>query len=437
MRSLVLLAALVAGAVHAQTYYVSPKGADTNDGGFAAPWRTIQKAADSVRAGDTIEVMAGTYREHVRVGGYAQKHIGIGRPGAWITLKPYRHDKVKLVYYDPRFHGDMDKINPTTLWFFPVYCNATGNPKDCVPVYWVVKGIDISGGPLYNVKIEAPKVKLIGNKIHGSGADAVKLVQTANDVLIEGNEIYDTAHPPKKGSGKLPNAQAIDIVGADRTIVRDNDIHDINSVGMFAKGNAHDTVFENNRLRRIFGRAIQLGQSTDKELLTRGPYESYNGIVRDNLIEDSGDACLAVASSYGARIYGNRCVNVMGRTDDPSLTPRAAIYVAMESEVNQPNTDIDIHDNIVVMAPNAVRPVIQIARDAMTDPKTLHINHNVYWHPRGPAAVTFSWDQRALYDVSFTQWKARTRLDLTSRIARPRLAVVSRSPFARLARGTD
>jgi len=47
------------------TYYVSTAGNDTNAGSLAAPWRTIQHAANSVHSGDTVEVEGGTYNEIV------------------------------------------------------------------------------------------------------------------------------------------------------------------------------------------------------------------------------------------------------------------------------------------------------------------------------------------------------------------------------------
>src|SRR5215207_10548612 len=43
------------------TYYVSPDGSDTAAGTEGAPFRTIQKAASLVGAGDTVVVRAGTY----------------------------------------------------------------------------------------------------------------------------------------------------------------------------------------------------------------------------------------------------------------------------------------------------------------------------------------------------------------------------------------
>jgi parallel beta-helix repeat protein len=42
-------------------YYVSPTGTDSGSGSSDAPWRTLQRAANAVVAGDTVTVRAGTY----------------------------------------------------------------------------------------------------------------------------------------------------------------------------------------------------------------------------------------------------------------------------------------------------------------------------------------------------------------------------------------
>jgi len=46
-------------------YHVSPTGLDTNPGTLAQPWLTIQKAANTVIAGDVVNIHAGTYYERV------------------------------------------------------------------------------------------------------------------------------------------------------------------------------------------------------------------------------------------------------------------------------------------------------------------------------------------------------------------------------------
>jgi hypothetical protein len=65
------------------TYYVSTSGNDNNAGTLAAPWRTIQKAANTVQPGDTVQVRAGTYNEVVTL-----KNSGNSTQG-YITFANY------------------------------------------------------------------------------------------------------------------------------------------------------------------------------------------------------------------------------------------------------------------------------------------------------------------------------------------------------------
>jgi hypothetical protein len=48
-------------AAAGNTYYVSTTGSDNNPGTLAKPWLTVQKAANTVVVGDTVNIEAGTY----------------------------------------------------------------------------------------------------------------------------------------------------------------------------------------------------------------------------------------------------------------------------------------------------------------------------------------------------------------------------------------
>jgi hypothetical protein len=62
----VLFFLLIIGAqVYGKEYHVSVKGDDANGGTEAAPFKTIQKAAQAAYPGDVITVHAGTYREWI------------------------------------------------------------------------------------------------------------------------------------------------------------------------------------------------------------------------------------------------------------------------------------------------------------------------------------------------------------------------------------
>ena len=96
---LVVAALLPAGAVAAETYHIAPGGNDANDGSAGSPWRTLQHAADTVAAGDTVQVAAGSYAGFVmETDGRAGAEIAfVGAAGARITSSaPAGEDGINL-----------------------------------------------------------------------------------------------------------------------------------------------------------------------------------------------------------------------------------------------------------------------------------------------------------------------------------------------------
>lgn len=53
----------------AADYYVSTSGSDSNLGTLLKPWKTIQKAVNTAKGGDTVNVRAGVYNERVDLSG--------------------------------------------------------------------------------------------------------------------------------------------------------------------------------------------------------------------------------------------------------------------------------------------------------------------------------------------------------------------------------
>jgi hypothetical protein len=91
-RALFALLLLSAAPAFAATYYVDPNGNDSANGTSAAPWKTIQHAADTMRAGDTADIRAGTYAAfNITHGGtasarvifHAESSVVINHPMSW------------------------------------------------------------------------------------------------------------------------------------------------------------------------------------------------------------------------------------------------------------------------------------------------------------------------------------------------------------------
>ena len=97
-----LLMMAISSAAGANTYYVSAKGSDENPGSEAESLRAVQKAVDIARAGDTILLRGGVYREHVvlRFSGQKGKPIVLKNyPGEQPVIQPGQSGK------EPRGHG--------------------------------------------------------------------------------------------------------------------------------------------------------------------------------------------------------------------------------------------------------------------------------------------------------------------------------------------
>ena len=64
------------------TYYVATDGSDSNPGTLESPWRTIRHAAETMEAGDGVQIREGTYNENVRT-------QNSGAEGAYIVYAAY------------------------------------------------------------------------------------------------------------------------------------------------------------------------------------------------------------------------------------------------------------------------------------------------------------------------------------------------------------
>ena len=99
--SLVVLFVCVSGALGQSnsSFYVSTTGADSNPGTQTAPWRTVQHAADTVRAGSTVNVRGGVYEELVSI-----KASGNATDG-FITFRSYPGETAVLdaEHFAPRW----------------------------------------------------------------------------------------------------------------------------------------------------------------------------------------------------------------------------------------------------------------------------------------------------------------------------------------------
>jgi hypothetical protein len=171
----VLLSAVAAGGA---TFYVAPGGSDGADGSVEHPWATIQHAAESVRAGDTVHVAPGQYSRAVVT-------MASGTEAARI-----------------RFVSD-------TPWG----ARITTAGSDCSWTnrgdYVDIEGFDISGDGRLGILNLASSVRIMGNHVHdipalnsggNGGAGIDNGDYAARDSDIVGNTVHDIGDTGSPGS---------------------------------------------------------------------------------------------------------------------------------------------------------------------------------------------------------------------------------------------
>jgi len=150
------------------TYYVATTGDDSNLGTESQPWRTIQKAANTLVAGDTVYIRAGTYNEQV-------VPQNSGTSVAWITYSAYPGETVTIDGAGLTLGGREG--------LFQVYRQN----------YIQVLGLRVinayGGGSTTGIRAEyASHVIIKGNYTYGTESSGIGIWYSDN-IIVDGNEI--------------------------------------------------------------------------------------------------------------------------------------------------------------------------------------------------------------------------------------------------------
>ena len=210
------------------SFYVATTGDDSNPGTLAAPWRTIQHAADTARAGSTVYVRGGIYEELVSV-----KASGNASDG-FITFRSYPDETAVLdaAHFNPSGRSAVLTIQNKSyvrIMGFEIRNFRTAEHQ-LVPL-----GISVIGAGSH--------IELLRNNVHhieqtfagrdapGRGGNGFGIAvygtdakTPITDLIIEGNEV----HHLKTGSSESL------VVNGNVTNFRitGNIVHDNNNIGI-------------------------------------------------------------------------------------------------------------------------------------------------------------------------------------------------------------
>lgn len=208
------------------SYYVSPSGSDSNTGTLNNPWRTIQKAANTLVAGQSVKILPGTYYEKFAP-------VNSGTSGAYIL---YTADPGTVVLdgsgvamsTDSKGDGLVQilgksyiKVENLTLRNASVNCvNISNNSSGTAAAFIEINGLTIQNCNKVGIRARfANNLVFKNNQINHINYSSGIGVWWSSDVLVDHNTITN-AHYYHECQGAYD--EALTISASSRFEVRYN-----------------------------------------------------------------------------------------------------------------------------------------------------------------------------------------------------------------------
>ncbi len=449
MKVLTLFAFVVCvGSAFGQTntsYYVSTAGNDSNSGTQAAPWRTVQHAADTARAGSTVNVRGGIYEELVSI------HASGNASDGFITFRSYPGETAIL---------DAAHFTPSGRQAILTIHNQS---------YVRIEGFEIRNfrtavhrlSPLgISVMGSGSHIELLKNNVHhieqtfdgrdapghGDNGFGIAVYGTdaktpITDLIIDGNEV----HHLKTGSseslvvnGNVTNFRithnvvhdnnniGIDVIGFERTapdpavdqardgVVSGNLVYNITSRGNPAYQNEEnsDGIYVDGGTRILIEQNVMHDVDFGIELASEHKDRATSYIIaRNNLIYHSHTAGVSIGGYAPERGHTDHCTVVNNTLYDNDTSGTGSGEFQMQWNM----ADNIFANNIVYAGPRCLISVHKSQVDKNQPAVT--IDHNLYYCASGAQAST--WIGASATVTGFDKYVESTGNDHHSRFLDP------------------
>ena len=455
--SLVVLFVCVSGAFGQShsSFYVSTTGADSNPGTQTAPWRTIQHAADTVRAGSTVNVRGGVYEELVSI-----KASGNATDG-FITFRSYPGETAFLdaEHFAPDGRSAIWTIHNKSyvrIEGFEVRNYRTAEHR-LVPL-----GISVMGAGSH--------IELLKNNVHhieqtfngrdapGHGANGFGIAVYGTDaktpiseLVLDGNEV----HHLKTGSseslvvnGNVTNFRithnvvhdnnniGIDVIGFERTapdpavdqardgVVSGNLVYSITSRGNPAYGNEQnsDGIYVDGGTRILIEQNVMHDVDFGIELASEHKDRSTSYITaRNNLIYHCHTAGVSIGGYAPERGHTDHST-VVNNTFYENDTSRTG---SGEFQMQWNMADNVFANNVVYAGADCLIAVNKSQVEKQQPPVT--IDHNLYYCASGSNGS--KWEQFPARVTGFDNYVRLTGNDRHSRFLDPHFVDAAANDF--------
>ena len=418
-------------------FYVAANGDDGNSGDEAAPWRTIQHAADTVGPGSAVYVRGGVYEEAVTI------TVSGSAAGGDIAFKSYPGETAVLDATNltvPSADNALfliDSQNYIVIEGFEIR-NYTTTNANRVPV-----GIFITGSA-HHIQIKNNHIHHIENNggsdgnAHGIAVFGTEAPDTIHDLLIQGNDLHDL---------KLGNSEALVLNGnvanfaVTKNLVHDNDNIGIDLIGFESMApdpvydQARDGLVSENVIYNIdtisnpayFGEQSAAGIYVDggtRIVIERNRvYQSNFGVeiasehqgkatsyvtVRNNLIYNNHVAGLALGGYDTLRGSTHHCVIVNNTFfhNDSNQAGNGELYI-----------QFDTYDNVIKNNILAANDQSLFITNAYTQNSNNVVDYNLFFASAG--ADNSEWQWKNVFYQGFDAYRAATGNDAHSLFADP------------------
>jgi hypothetical protein len=428
------------------SFYVSTAGDDKNPGTEAAPWRTVQHAADVARAGSTVNVRGGVYEELVAI-----KASGNATDGD-ITFRSYPGETAVLdaEHLTPSGRSAVLTIHDKSyikIEGFQIRNYRTAEHR-ITPL-----GISVMGAGSH--------IELLNNNVHhientfqgrdrpGSGGNGFGIAvygtdakTPISDLVIDGNQV----HHLKTGSseslvvnGNVTNFRithnvvhdnnniGIDVIGFERTapdpavdqardgVVSENLVYNITSKGNPAYGEdqSSDGIYVDGGTRVLIERNVIHNVDFGIELASEHQNRATSYVTaRNNLIYDCNTAGVSIGGYAPERGHTEHCIVINNTLYDDDTAGTGSGEFQMQWNM----ADDVFENNIVYAGPRCLITVNKSQVDRNQPP--VIIDHNLYYCASGANAST--WSEVSGSITGFDKYVEMTGNDRHSRFLDPR-----------------
>lgn len=198
---MIAVVTFAANSAWAATYYVATNGNDGNPGTLAAPFKTFERAIAPLQPGDSLYIRGGTYTERMNF----QTPDKSGTANGWITVAGYQGETVILQWADttPKSYGPIQAVGDRGYFIFENLTldgvnsmrDSTWNLRDGNH-HFILRNLDIKNFKASGLRVLGHDIQVIKCKIHdqtqaGYGRLYGIYISYGDNILIEGNEIYN------------------------------------------------------------------------------------------------------------------------------------------------------------------------------------------------------------------------------------------------------